>query len=69
MKTFVFLTEINLIGKLVHNIVCYQALKAITYVNLTAYSEVSPYYTSRVLKDAMSSKTCEKKGDSNFHSR
>jgi len=46
MKTFVFLTEVNLIGKLVHNIVCYQALKAISYVNLTAYSEVSPYYTS-----------------------
>lgn len=67
MKTFVFLTKVNLIGTLVHNIVCYQALKG--YVNLTAYSEISPYYTSRVLKDAMSSKICEKKGGSNFHSR
>ena len=49
IKTFVFLTKVHLIGKLVHNIVCYQALKAISYVNLRAYSEMSPYYTFRLL--------------------
>lgn len=42
---FVFLTKFNFIGKLVHNIVCYQGLKAISYVNLTTFSEMSPCYT------------------------